>query len=131
MKYLLDTDTLIDCILGSGDTRERLNALIARGDEVALCSVTIAELYSGMTEKRRAKWESWLLALSCWHIGIGAAMRAGTYRKMASESGQTLSVSDSLLAALAHENDATLLTNNLKHYPMKDVQVLSLREEAE
>ena len=59
-----------------------------------------------------------------------AAMRAGIYRKTASESGQTLSVSDSLLAALAHENDATLLTNNLKHYPMKDVRVLSLRKEA-
>ena len=55
MKYLLDTDTLIDCILGTGNTRERLQALIDADNEVALCPVTVAELYSGMSDKRRAK----------------------------------------------------------------------------
>jgi predicted nucleic acid-binding protein len=39
-------------------------------------------------------------------------------------------VTDSLLAALAYENNATLLTSNIKGYPMKDVRVMSLRDEA-
>ena len=51
-------------------------------------------------------------------------------RKTASEAGRTLSTTDSLLAALARDKDAILLTSNIKDYPMKDVQVLSLREEA-
>src|ERR671938_173314 len=98
MKYLLDTDTIIDCILGTGKTREKLFALIEADEEVALCPVTVVEVYSGMNDKRRAKWESWLLALSYWHISFDVAARAGIYRKTAAESGRTLSVSDSLLA---------------------------------
>ena len=70
------------------------------------------------------------MALSYWHIGYGAAARAGRYRKTASESGRTLAVTDSLLAALAQENDATLLTSNIKDYPMNGIRVLSLRENA-
>jgi len=69
------------------------------------------------------------MALSYWHINIDVGMRAGTYRKTASEAGRTISVTDALLAALAHEGDATLLTSNIKDYPMKDVRILSLRNE--
>jgi predicted nucleic acid-binding protein len=131
MKYLLDTDTIIDCIVGTGNSRERLQALINAENEVALCPVTVAELYSGMNDNRRAKWESWLLALPYWQIGFDVAARAGRYRKAAAESGRTLSISDSLLAALAHNQDAVLLTSNTKDYPMDDVRVMSLRDEAE
>src|SRR3954452_3411402 len=130
MKYLLDTDTVIDCILGTGNTRERIQELIERDDEVALCPVTVAELYSGLSDKRRSKWESWLLSLSYWHIGFDVAAQAGTYRKAASEAGRTLSTTDSLLAALARDKGATLLTSNIKDYPMRDVRILSLRNEA-
>jgi predicted nucleic acid-binding protein len=44
MKYLIDTDTLIDCILGTGKTREKLFAMIEADDEVALCPVSVTEL---------------------------------------------------------------------------------------
>ena len=104
--------------------------MIEQDDEVAVCAVTITELYSGLSDKKRRIWESWLMALSYWHISVDTAMRAGTYRKTAAEAGQTLSVSDSLLAAIAHQNNAILLTSNIKHYPMKDVRVLSLRDQA-
>jgi predicted nucleic acid-binding protein len=130
MKYLLDTDPVIDCILGANKTRQRIHELIERDDEVALCSVTVAELYSGLSEKRRVKWESWLLSLSYWHIGYDVAAQAGIYRKTASEAGRTLSTTDSLLAGLARDKNAILLTSNIKDYPMEDVRVLSLREEA-
>jgi predicted nucleic acid-binding protein len=130
MKYLLDADTLIDYILDRGNARPRITAMIEQDDEVAVCAVTITELYSGLSEKKRVLWDRWLLALPYWQVSFTAAMQAGIYRKTASEAGQTLSVSDSLLAALAHENKAILLTSNLKHYPMKDVPVLSLREQA-
>jgi predicted nucleic acid-binding protein len=130
MRYLLDADTLIDFVLDRGNARPRITAMIEQDDEVAACAISVAELYSGLSDERRATWESWIMALSYWHIDIDVAMRAGTYRKTASERGRTLSVTDSLLAALAHEKDATLLTSNIKDYPMKDVRVLSLRDEA-
>jgi hypothetical protein len=35
-----------------------------------------------------------------------------------------------MLAALARDNVAILLTSNIKDYPMKDVRLLSLRDKA-
>ena len=52
MRYLLDTDTLIDCILGTGNTRERIRELIERKEEIALCPVTVAEVYSAISSLR-------------------------------------------------------------------------------
>jgi len=85
---------------------------------------------------QRPEWEEpqaveWLAPVaSLLDIDWESAMQAGIDRKHASEAGRTLSVSDSLLASLARQHDATLLTSDIKHYPMKDVRVLSLRDEA-
>jgi hypothetical protein len=57
MKYLLDADTLIDVLQNNGQTRERVTALIETGDEVALCAISVAELYSGLSEVRRKRWD--------------------------------------------------------------------------
>ncbi len=130
MKYLLDTDTLIDILEDRDDVRQQVLSLTEAGEEVALCAITVAEIYSGLSAKRRVQWDSWLLSLSYWHIGFNVALQAGTYRRDAAKTGRTLSISDSLLAALARDNNATLLTSNIKDYPMKDVRVMSLREEA-
>jgi predicted nucleic acid-binding protein len=130
MKYLLDTDTLIDFLQDRGNARKCITSLIEADDDVALCAITVAEVFSGLSEKNRKQWSDWLLALPYWHIGWESAMRAGTDRKEASETGRTLSVTDSLLAALARQHDATLLTSNIKDYPMDDVRVLSLRNKA-
>jgi|SRR3954447_16533796 predicted nucleic acid-binding protein len=130
MKYLLDTDTLIDYVKDHGNTRVQLDALIESGDKVGLCAVTVGEIFSGLAPETRASWEQWLKALPYWHIGINAAIRAGIYRKTVSNSGRTIAITDALLAGLAFQHKATVLTSNIKDYPMKDVTVKSLRSEA-
>jgi predicted nucleic acid-binding protein len=131
MKYLLDADTLIDYIQDRGNARPRITAMIEQDEEVAVCAITVAEVYSGLSDKRRDIWESWIMTLSYWHIGYDVAVQAGRSRKMASAAGRTLAVTDSLLAALARDKDAVLLTSNIKDYPMKDVRVMSLRRPAD
>jgi predicted nucleic acid-binding protein len=101
MKYLLDADTLIDYLKDRGNARPRITAMIEADDEVALCAITVAELYSGLSDKNRTIWESWLMALSYWHISIGAAIRVGAYRKTASEAGRTISVITSLTSTVS------------------------------
>lgn len=125
MNYLLDTDTLIDFIQDRDETRSRIAAMIEAGDEVALCPIIVAEIYSGLSEARRARWDNFIASLPYWHISREAATRAGTGRKAASDAGRTYSVTDSLVAAVAHEHQATVLTSNIKDY--RDVSVLSLR----
>ena len=117
MKYLLDADTLIDYIQDRGNARPRITVLIEQDDEVAVCAVTIAEVYTGLSDKRRDIWESWIMELSYWHIGYDVAVTAGRYRKTASESGRTLAVTDSLLAALSRDKGAILLTSNNQGLP--------------
>jgi len=92
MRYLLDADALIDYIQDRGNARPRITAMIEQGDEIAVCAVTVAEVYSGLSDKKRGLWQSWIMALSYWHIGPDVAVRAGTYRKTASEAGRTISV---------------------------------------
>jgi predicted nucleic acid-binding protein len=120
MKYLLDTDALIDFLQDRDNTRKRITALIEANDDVALCAITVAEVFSGLSEKNRKQWSDWLLSLPYWHIDWESAMQAGIDRKEASDAGRTL----------ARQHDATLLTSNIKHYPKKDVRVLSLRDDA-
>ena len=130
MKYLLDTDTLIDDLEDRDKTRGQVTAMIEAGDEIAWCSITVAELCSGLNEQRRIKWEKWLMALPYWIISCMAARQAGIDRKAASNRGHTLSVSDSFIAAVAREKGATVLTSNIKDYPLENVRVMSLREKA-
>jgi predicted nucleic acid-binding protein len=131
MTYLLDTDTLIDILQDRGVVRQRVTEMMAAGDTLAVCSISIAELYSGLDEPQRKAWNEWLSALPYWDISFPAAMRAGEARKSALDAGRTYSVTDALIASLAREHGATVLTSNIKDYSLlQDVRVLSLRDEA-
>lgn len=51
------------------------------------------------------------------------ARRAGSYRS-AFRSTTRLALPDALIAATAREHDATLVTRNVRHYPMTDLAVV-------
>jgi predicted nucleic acid-binding protein len=129
MRYLLDTDTLIDYIQDLGSTRTRVNGMLHNGDEVALCPITTTELHSGLSPQNRSKWHEFLAALPYWVISRDVAAQAGIDRKAASDGGRTLPLTDAMIAALARAHQATILTSNIKHYRTEDVDVLSLRDE--
>jgi predicted nucleic acid-binding protein len=130
MKYILDTDTLIDFLQDGGRTRTRITEMLEQGDEFALCSITVSELFTGLNQRRREEWRDLFASLPYWDISREAAMQAGIDRRTASEVGRTLATTDALIAGLARENNAVILTSNIKDYPMKDVRVMSLRDKA-
>lgn len=128
MKYLLDTDTLIDIIGNHDDSKRRIESLIAGQNVVALCPITVTELYAGLIEQRRSQWDPFIEALPYWEISSKVARQAGIDRYDLKKMGRTISLTDSLIAAVAREHGATVLTRNTKDYPQSDVQVRSLRE---
>lgn len=131
MKYLLDTDTLIDFLEDRYEIRPQINTMIQAGDEVALCAITVGELYSGLDTQKRVKWEEWLRALPYRQISREAAEQAGILRRTAAEAGRTLHVSDCLIAACARQQGAIVLTSNKKDFEkMKDIRLMSLRKKA-
>ncbi len=86
MNYLLDTDTLIDFIQDRGQTRDRIVGMVTAGDVVAVCPITVAEFYSGLSAGKQKKWENLVRSLPYWHISCDAAMHRLSGRPMGTSS---------------------------------------------
>jgi predicted nucleic acid-binding protein len=124
--FLVDTDVLIDAGQGREPTRSRLLGLIAAGEELGICAVQLTEFYAGQAFGRHPAWDAFLDGLTLWPISRGAALRAGMYRRNFRLLGVTVLTPDALNAAVAWETGATILTGNVRDYPMPDVRARSL-----
>ena len=58
-----------------------------------------------------------------WEI----ARRAGLFRRDFQKRGITLSLADVTIAAVAIANDLTLMSDNVGHFPMKDLNLYRFR----
>jgi tRNA(fMet)-specific endonuclease VapC len=126
-EYLLDTNALVDFLYGTSAAVELIDSLSREGNTLAVCSVSIAELYSGLAEGDKTAVEQVLSAFEYWDISQGAAKRAGTYRYRFARRGVQLSTPDTLQAALAVDRDAYLVTRNVRDFPMRDLRVITWR----
>ena len=126
-RYLLDTSTLIDVAKGREPVRSRVLGLLVAGEEVGLCAVGIAEFAAGLAVHERRSWPRLLTRLRYWRLTRGAAARAGYYRHDFARQGHTVATTDALIAATAWHWQAILVTDNVKDFPMTDIQVVSFR----
>jgi predicted nucleic acid-binding protein len=126
-RYLLDTDTLIDFSKGREPTRSRVLEMIDAGDVLGVCAVNVAEFYAGLPREHRHVWDDFFASLTYWDISKDAASLAGADRYQLGRSGKSVTTTDALVAAVARDHGATIITSNIKDYPMEDVTVFSLR----
>lgn len=126
-RYLLDTDTLIDFSKGIEPVTSQLLAWIDGVDVVAVCAISVAEFYAGLTAREADQASSFVRSLAYWDISTDAAMRAGKDRSTLRQSGHTVTIADALLGAVARELGATLVTSNVKDFPLEGVRLLSIR----
>lgn len=126
-RYLLDTDALIDFSKGLQPVTATILSWIDGNDIVAVCPITVAEFYTGLSPEEAARWEPFMNSLPYLAISREAAGRAGQDRYALARSGRRITTSDALLAAVAREQGATLVTSNLKDFPMDDLSLLSIR----
>ena len=129
-RYLLDTTALIDVSKNREPARSRILSMIEAGDELGVCGINVAEFYSGVLPGVSPEWDTFLQTLSYWQITRAAAARAGQDRYQFLHQGRTISTTDVLVAAVARQQGAVLITNNVKDYPMKDITLLPLSDEA-
>ena len=102
--------------------------MLADGEQVAVCPTVLAEFYSGLTPEDRPRWDNHLANMQFWGHSERAAKQAGHFRYDLARRGLAIGVPDALIAATALEHNATILTDNVRDYPMPGVRVLSLRE---
>jgi len=126
-RFLLNTDALIDFSKGAEPATSSILSWIDGSEAVAVCAVTVLELYAGLTAEEASHWALFIVTLPYCDISRDAARRAGQYRYTFARAGYQLTTTDALLAAVALENEATLVTGNVKDFPMKNLSLLSLR----
>lgn len=122
-KYILDTTLLIDHLRGRNDAQELVDALASEGHRLGVCCVSVAELYSGLGPDEQETASDLTDSLEYFEVSLGAAREAGRYRYESARRGTTLSTSDTLIAATAIEEDAILITDNIKDFPMREIRL--------
>ncbi|MDD4240590.1 MAG: type II toxin-antitoxin system VapC family toxin [Smithellaceae bacterium] len=84
------------------------------------CAITIGEIYAGMKEDEREKTEKLLDSMVVIDVDRSIAALAGNYRRTV--KSHQLELDDCLIAATCAVRKATLITCNVKHYPMTDFE---------
>jgi predicted nucleic acid-binding protein len=127
MKYLLDTNALIDFSKQWEPRYSRILALI-EAEDVGVCPINVAEFYAGLAPAMMPVWDTFFARLAYWPISREAAARAGQWRYAFARRGQPLSTTDTLIAAVALEQGAVVVTSNVRDYPMEGVELLPLTQ---
>ena len=123
-QIVVDTDVLILHLRGNKAAREALREVAQ--DSLLCCSaITIGEIHAGMKEQEREKTEKLLNSLLVIDVNRNIATLAGDYRRTI--KSHQLELDDCLIAATCVVQKATLITGNIKHYPMKDFEKIAVR----
>lgn len=121
--FLIDSDVLIDHLRGKPEAREFFEAKIEVGSLLFTSVISRVEIFAGIRKGEEKVVNSLLGLLTPVDIDVIVADTAGEYLKKFSRS-HTLGVGDAIIAATSKEMALTLVTRNIKHYPMKDITVV-------
>lgn len=124
--YLLDTSVIIDALNNKRRRGELLTGLAEQGHLLACCSINVTEVYAGMREEEQAGTAELLDSLQFYPVTFPIARLAGFLKRDYSRKGITLAIGDVTVAAVALYHHLTLITDNAKHYPMKEVSLYPL-----
>ncbi len=120
---LIDTDIAIDHFHGNRAALDYFAENIAAGEILAISVVTLAELYGGMRPDERERTARLLELFAVLDVTPVIAAKAGGYLNQFRRS-HNLELGDALIAATALHHGIELITRNVKHYPMGDIQVV-------
>ena len=131
MTYLLDSSVLIDVLNGRNGRPELLARLSQQDILLACCRVNVTEVYMGIRPGEEAKTARFLRSLEFYPVTWEAAQLAGDLFREWRQKGQTIGLADVTIAAVALTHKLVLMTDNQKHFPMPELQLLPLSENSE
>lgn len=116
MTYVLDTDVSIEYLRNNEEAVEFIN----QNTDLAITSHTLAELLYGLQitggKKHETILRKFLSGLTILGFGIPEANIYGAVKAQLRGKGRICGDFDIAIAATAAANQATLVTNNIKHY---------------
>ena len=114
---------MIDVLRRRNGRRELLAELVRAGHTLATTALNIAEVYGGMRPGETAPTEAFLGELECHDLTGSGARLAGRLKNEWRQKGCTLTLADTVVAAVARERKCVLLTDNRKDFPMPEVKL--------
>ncbi len=121
--FLLDTTILIDLLRGRQEAIVFLDKLSQEGT-LFVCAVVVSEIFSGVRPAELSEVEEFFEAMGYIQIDYRTAKRAGLYKRDFQRKGISLSISDTLIAAAAVDHSLTLVTKNVRHFPMEELNII-------
>jgi predicted nucleic acid-binding protein len=121
MEYLLDTSVLIDVLRSRNKRRELLAKLVTDGHQLSTTALNIAEVYSGIRSGEETATALFLDSLHCHDLTASSGKRAGVLKKNWAQKGRTLSLADTIVAAIAIDRNCKLMMDNRKDFPMAEL----------
>lgn len=120
--YLVDTDVLIWVLRGNKNYEDYLQDLKNRGP-LSISTITIAEIYKNIFPAEMVKTERLIEEMQIWDVTESIAKQGGLYWQQFSKELKNLNLTDCLIAGTAHINSLSLVTLNVKHFPMQDISL--------
>jgi predicted nucleic acid-binding protein len=128
MRLLLDTSVLIDALRARRERRAWLADQLRSGHSLETSALNVAEVYAGMRPEEEMQTKAFLGALFCHPITASAGEKAGRLKNQWARKGRTLTLADTMVAAVAIEQDCALVTDNRKDFPMSEMRSYGLPE---
>jgi len=125
-SYLLDTSVIIDALNGKRDRDRLFKELLQQGHLLACCSINVTEVYAGLRSHEETRTRELLESLQYFPISWPVARLAGLLKRDYGRKGISLTTTDATIAAVTIHHELTLITDNLKHYPMKELRLYPL-----
>ena len=119
MRYLLDTDWIINLLAGKAGAEEKIQRYAP--DEIAISLVTVAEIYESAfhfanPEAHLKTFREFVQKFELLTLNLPISEKFAEIRAHLRRSGQIISDIDIFLAATALHYDLTVLTFNKKHF---------------
>lgn len=124
--YLLDTNIIIDALNDKRNRNAGLLNLVAAGHTLACCPINVAEVCAGLRPKEEERTMALLQSLELYPITFPVAELAGRLKREYGSKGKTLSIPDTIVAAVALHNELVLITDNVQDFPMEELSLYPL-----
>lgn len=125
MRFLLDSTLLIDHANADEPASALLGRLFADGHELYTCDVVTCEVLSGGDQHNRTHILNLLDAMEYVATSPEAARWAGRSRLDGRRTGARRALADALIAGVAWQLNATIVTRNRPDFERQGIPVLT------
>ena len=123
-QIIFDTDVVIHLLRQTDETVQQLQVLRRQESVFFVSPIVIAEVYAGAFKKEYEAIEIFFSLCQFAPIDAEIAKQAGIYAMQYKKAFHKISLEDYLLAATAKVSRYKLWTYNIKHFPMRDIELI-------